>query len=352
MQQPARSPLPADAESWARPSKALSWPRTSGHSDDMAPRSWRHPARSSLSWDPWERAWPHQGPCAWGTGEARPEISLPETRLESLGHPSLSGRLPTEQRQPGQHMALPSEKTPEAVRPLHAGGHDVGGRGCRGRLGCLLDSEALDPSPTPCPSVPSCLLLPRTHHPKDAQRPQDQQQEGPSSHGGRGNSRVTGSVNTLGSLTGAGTEGRAGRQGGACRGGACRGWGLERAGPGEDRAWGQGGAWGGRGLGRAGPGQSQLTKCSGGTETYLVQVRQVLPVPSQPGSADKEGGAPWRILHGQGSGTPVAQGVPAAMPGGWDDHGPKGQLEARASPAWSACMRKPSSAGTVCKGFG
>ena len=57
--------------------------------------------------------------------------------------------------------------------------------------------------------------------------------------------------NTLGSLTRAGMEGRAGGQGGACKGGACRGWGLERAGPGEDRAWGQGGAWRGRGLDRA-----------------------------------------------------------------------------------------------------
>lgn len=67
----------------------------------------------------------------------------------------------------------------------------------------------------------------------------------------------------------------------------------------------------GRGLGRAGPGQTRLSRSAREAprlaQSRYFQVRQVLPVSSQPGSADQEGGAPWRILHGQGSGTPVAQ---------------------------------------------
>lgn len=320
--------------------------------DDRAPRPWRHSARSSPTREvlgPLGTGVATPGALRLRKGEARPEIPQPETRPESLGHPGLSGRLSMEQQRRGRHLVLPSEKTPEAVHPLHAGGHDVGRARLQTAAGAPPGLRTPRPLPAPpstlCPSVPSCLLLPRTHHPKGAQRPQAQQQEGVSSHGGRGNSRVTGSV-TCGSPDQCWVR-RAVQGDGAGPG--------DRAGPGR-----VGCAW--AGSGGAGPGEGgawtdpALTKCSGGTETCSVQV-----LPGQAGAASLQ---PARLCRPGGRGpledsarTGVRHSrgpsrVPAAMPGGWDDHGPKGQLEAWASPAWSACIRKPSSAGTVCKGFG
>ena len=101
-----------------------------GHTRSLVPRERRGQARSS---------------------PARDSPGIP-------GTPGLSGRLSTEQQRWGRHLGLPSGKTPEAMHPLHAGGHDVG----RARLQTAAGAPLPAPPHTLCPSVPSCLLLPRT----------------------------------------------------------------------------------------------------------------------------------------------------------------------------------------------
>lgn len=108
------------------------------------------------SWDPWERAWPHQGPCA--SGKERPGQKFPSQRLAQNPWDILACQegSPWSSSGGGGTWFSPQRRLQKQCTRCTLEGTTWEGRGCRRRLGRLLDSEP----PGPCQPLPApCVLL-------------------------------------------------------------------------------------------------------------------------------------------------------------------------------------------------
>ena len=121
--------------------------------------------RPGRSWDPWERAWPHQEPCA--SGKERPGQKFPSQRLARnpwdswLVRKALHGAAAVGAA-PGSPLREDSRSSAPSARWRARRGRARLQTAAGAPPGLRIPRPLPAPPHTLCPSVPSCLLLPRT----------------------------------------------------------------------------------------------------------------------------------------------------------------------------------------------